>query len=80
LLPATLAFAENGVCKRKAKSTAGAGIPSLGNRLFCLKGAEGLAPVSVVIQEPYTLCAVRKMFIIALIAERMVDPNMVTAL
>ncbi|OSQ46950.1 hypothetical protein TALK_15430 [Thalassospira alkalitolerans] len=43
-----LAFAENGVCKRKKKSTAGAGAHQAnrasGDRLFFMKCAEGLAP------------------------------------
>lgn len=39
-----LPFGENGVCKRKEKSTAGAAKRASGDRLFFLKCAEGLAP------------------------------------
>lgn len=42
-----LAFAENGVCKRREKSTAGAGRVSnraSGDRLFLPKRAEGKSP------------------------------------
>lgn len=45
LQPATLAFGENGVCKREEKSTAGAGAstPSLGRPAISLEVRKGLA-------------------------------------